>query len=92
MINNVQFVNNIMDARIGAEVDERNLEELFKQFGYTVEKHRDQGLEVGTLCTHNICMCTVASLHDQWFGVDIMWHHDQKVEVARVWTSAMVKK
>jgi len=45
MINNVQFVNNIMDARIGAEVDERNLEELFKQFGYTVEKHRDQGLE-----------------------------------------------
>jgi len=45
MINNVQFVNNIMDARIGAEVDERNLEELFKQFGYIVEKHRDDGLE-----------------------------------------------
>jgi hypothetical protein len=65
MINNVQFVNNIMDARTGAEVDERNLEELFKQFGYTVEKHRDQGLEVGTLCTHNICTCTVALLNDQ---------------------------
>jgi hypothetical protein len=54
MINNVQFVNNIMDARIGAEVDERNLEELFQQFGYIVEKHRDEGLEVGTLCTHNM--------------------------------------
>jgi len=69
MINNVQFVNDIMDTRIGAEVDERNLEELFKQFGYIVEKYRDEGLEVGTLCTHNmtegICMCTVASLHDQ---------------------------
>jgi len=45
MINNVQFVNDIMDTRIGAEVDERNLEELFKQFGYIVEKHRDEGLE-----------------------------------------------
>lgn len=69
MINNVQFVNNIMDTRIGAEVDERNLEELFRQFGYIVEKHRDEGLEVGTLCTHNmtegICMCTLASFHDQ---------------------------
>jgi hypothetical protein len=65
MINNVQFVNNIDDVRNGAEVDERNLEELFKQFGYIVEKHCDQGLEVGTLCTHNICMCTVASLHGQ---------------------------
>jgi len=69
MINNVQFVNNIEKVRIGAEVDERNLEELFTQFGYNVEKHRDEGLEVGSLCTHNmtegICMCTVASLHDQ---------------------------
>jgi len=69
MINNVHFVNNIMVARTGAEVDERNLEELFTQFGYIVEKHRDEVLEVGTLCTHNmtegICMCTVASLHDQ---------------------------
>jgi hypothetical protein len=69
MINNVQFVNDIKDARIGAEVDERNLEELFKQFGYIVEKHRDQGLEVGVLCTHivteSICMCIVASLHGQ---------------------------
>lgn len=68
MINNVQFANNIMDARIGAEVDEKNLEDLFKEFGYIVEKHRDQGIEVGTLCTHNmtegICMCTVVSLHD----------------------------
>jgi len=45
MINNVQFVNDIMDTRIGAEVDERNLEELFTQFDYIVEKHRDQGLE-----------------------------------------------
>lgn len=45
MINNVQFVNNIMDARIGAEVDEKNLEDLFKEFGYIVVKHRDQGLE-----------------------------------------------
>jgi hypothetical protein len=44
------------------------------------------------LCTHNICTCTVALLNDQWLGVDIMWHHDQRVEVARVWTSAMVKK
>ena len=69
MINNVQFVNNTKDTRIGAEVDEKNLEELFKRFGYSVEKHRDQGLEVGTLCTHieteGICMCTVASLHGQ---------------------------
>jgi hypothetical protein len=67
MINNVQFVNNIVNARIGAEVDEKNLEDLFKEFGYIVEKHRDQGLEVGTLCAHNmtedICMCSVASLH-----------------------------
>jgi hypothetical protein len=69
MINNVQFVNNIMDTRIGAEVDERNFEELFKQFGYIVEKHRDEGLEVCSFCTHNmtegICKCTVALLHDQ---------------------------
>jgi len=69
MINNVQFVNDIEKERIGAEVDERNLEELFKQFGYIVEKHRDEGLEVDTLCTHKmtvgLCMCTVASLHDQ---------------------------
>ena len=68
MINNVQFVNN-KDTRIGAEVDERNFEELFKQLDYTVEKHRDQGLEVGTLCSHieteGIYMCTVASLHGQ---------------------------
>jgi len=84
MINNIQFVNNIMDARTGAEVDERNLEDLFTQFGYIVEKHRDEGLEVGTFCTHNmiegICMCTVAPIHDQWFWVD-MWCHDQRVEV-----------
>ena len=69
MINNIQFVNNIEDERIGSEVDERNLEELFTQFGYIVVKYRDEGLEVSTLCTHNmtegICMCTVASLHDQ---------------------------
>jgi hypothetical protein len=69
MINNVQFVNNIHNERNGAEVDEKNLEDLFKQLGYIVEKHRDEGLEVGTLCIHNmtkgICMCTVASLHDQ---------------------------
>jgi len=45
MINNVQFVNNIEKVRIGAEVDERNLEELFKQFGYIVEKYRDEGFE-----------------------------------------------
>jgi len=45
MINNVQFVNNIMDERDGAKVDERNLEDLFTQFGYIVEKHRDEGLE-----------------------------------------------
>jgi len=68
MINNVQFVNN-KNTRIGAEVDETNLEELFKQFGYNVVKYRDEGLEVGTLCIHNmtegICMCIVASLHDQ---------------------------
>jgi hypothetical protein len=54
MINNVQFVNDIEKVRIGADVDERNLGELFEQFGYIVEKHRDQGLEVGTWCTHNI--------------------------------------
>lgn len=69
MINNVQFVNNIMAARDGAEVDERNLEDLFKQLGYIVEKHQNQGLEVSTLCTHNMTeglyMCTVASFHDQ---------------------------
>lgn len=45
MINNVQFVNDIMDRRIGAEVDERNLAELFKEFGYIVEKYRNEGLE-----------------------------------------------
>jgi hypothetical protein len=69
MINNVQFVNNIMNERNGALVDEKNLEDLFKQLGYIVEKHRDEGLEVGTFCTYNmtkgICMSTVASLHDQ---------------------------
>jgi len=69
MINNVQFVNNPEDARTGAEVDEKNLEDLFTQLGYTVEKHRDEGLKVGTLCNHNmtegIRMCTVASLHDR---------------------------
>jgi hypothetical protein len=54
MINNVQFVNGIMDARIGADVDERNLAELFTEFGYIVEKHRDQGLEVDILCSHNM--------------------------------------
>jgi len=69
MINNVQFVNNIKKVRIGAEVDERNLEELFTQLGYIVEKLRDEGLEVGTFCTHNmtesVCVFTVASRHDQ---------------------------
>jgi hypothetical protein len=54
MINNVQFMDNIEKVRIGAEVDERNLEELFKQFGYIVEKHRDEGLEVGSLCICNM--------------------------------------
>jgi hypothetical protein len=54
MINNVQFVNDIMDRRIGAEVDERNLAELFKEFGYIVEKYRNEGLEVDTLCSQNM--------------------------------------
>ena len=49
MINNFQFENNIEKPRTGAEVDERNLEELFTQFGYIVEKHRDEKLEVGTV-------------------------------------------
>ena len=49
MINNFQFENNIHKPRTGAEVDERNLEELFTQFGYIVEKHRDEKLEVGTV-------------------------------------------
>jgi hypothetical protein len=34
-----------METRIGAEVDERNLEELFRQFGYIVEKKSEEGLE-----------------------------------------------
>jgi hypothetical protein len=46
MINNVEFVNGILDTRIGSEVDEKNLADLFRQFGYIVELHRDQGLEV----------------------------------------------
>jgi len=69
MINNVQFVNSIEKAQIGSEVDERNLEDLFTQLGYIVEKLRDEGLEVGTFCTHNmtesVCVFTVASRHDQ---------------------------
>lgn len=54
MINNIRFVNNIFPERIGAEVDERNLADLFDEFGYTVEKHSNQGLEVGVLCSHNM--------------------------------------
>jgi hypothetical protein len=46
MINNVEFVNNILDRRNGSLVDEKNLCELFREFGYIVESHRDQGLEV----------------------------------------------
>jgi DNA repair photolyase len=46
MINNVQFVNNIEEERIGSEVDEKNLTVLFKEFGYMVEPYRDQGLQV----------------------------------------------
>jgi len=69
MISNVQFVNNIEKVRIGAEVDERKLEELFKQLDYSVVKYREVGLEVGTFCTHNMAedvrMCNFASLHDQ---------------------------
>jgi hypothetical protein len=46
MINNVQFVNDIEDARVGSQVDEKNLGDLFRDFGYIVESYRDQGLEV----------------------------------------------
>lgn len=46
MINNVQFVNDIEEARIGSGVDEKNLGDLFRDFGYKVESYRDQGLEV----------------------------------------------
>jgi hypothetical protein len=46
IINNVQFINNIERTRTGAEVDGKNLHDLFEQFGYIVESHRDQGLEV----------------------------------------------
>ncbi|XP_021932824.1 caspase-2-like isoform X2 [Zootermopsis nevadensis] len=45
MINNVQFVNDIEEARIGSGVDEKNLGDLFRDFGYKVESYRDQGLE-----------------------------------------------
>lgn len=45
MINNVKFVNNIMEKRIGEEVDERNIEELFRKLGYIVEKKSEEGLE-----------------------------------------------
>ncbi|PNF19850.1 Caspase-2 [Cryptotermes secundus] len=45
MINNVEFVNNIFDPRKGSLVDEENLHELFREFGYIVESHRNQGLE-----------------------------------------------
>jgi hypothetical protein len=48
MINNVEFVNNIKNPRIGSHVDEKNLAELFKEFGYIVESHRDEGLEVNS--------------------------------------------
>jgi hypothetical protein len=46
MINNVEFVNNIFLTRKGSLVDEKNLSELFRDLGYIVESHRDQGLEV----------------------------------------------
>lgn len=46
VINNVEFVNNILDRRKGALVDEKNLSELFREFGYIVESHRNEGLEV----------------------------------------------
>jgi hypothetical protein len=46
MINNVEFVNNIMNRRKGSHVDEKNLADLFRDLGYIVESHRDQGLEV----------------------------------------------
>jgi hypothetical protein len=54
MINNVEFVNNFMSTRTGSLVDERNLADLFKDFGYIVESYRDQGLEVNLLLTIHV--------------------------------------
>jgi hypothetical protein len=55
IINNVEFVNNIMNTRNGARVDEKNLSELFRELGYIVESHRDQGLEVN-FPANNSCL------------------------------------
>lgn len=40
-INNIEFINNIRDRRMGADVDEENLKILFKEFGFIVQTHRN---------------------------------------------------
>lgn len=41
-INNIEFVNDVHDRRNGAEADEENLKDLFKQIGFQVQSHRNQ--------------------------------------------------
>ncbi|XP_066998340.1 caspase-3 [Anabrus simplex] len=44
MINNVEYVNGIEQFRKGAEVDEKNLKELFQGLGYKIIHYQNQGL------------------------------------------------
>lgn len=43
-INNIEFINDVQDKRLGAEVDEDNLKTLFRQIGFTVHAYRNQSL------------------------------------------------
>ncbi|GLV44507.1 Death regulator Nedd2-like caspase [Carabus blaptoides fortunei] len=41
-INNMEFINNIQSFRNGAQVDEENLKDLFKQMGFNISTYRNQ--------------------------------------------------
>lgn len=52
-INNMEFVNDIQSFRQGAQVDEENLKDLFKQMGFNISTYRNQTYLVSITNVHS---------------------------------------